>query len=129
MKKLLLWLLVPILIVYSVGCDELSGVSVQTVEPSVEQVKADLLGHTLTSRGVQIWEFAALSEYEEFDINNKLILADALEYDVSMKLIDFPTGNHFRADILIVYKKDGSKWELVSLVTKVFEQISEGDSH
>jgi len=101
----------------------------QTVQPSVDQIKADLLGHVLTSNGVPVWEFAALSEYEDFEINNELLLADALEYDVSMELIDFQSDTHLKADVLIVYKKDGTNWELISLVTKVFEIISEADSH
>lgn len=120
MKKLLLLLLVSLLAVSSIGCDEMG---LQTVQPSIDQVKADLIGHVLTVNEVPVWEFAALSEYEDFQINNELLVADALEYDVSVKLIDFAIDTHFRADILIVYKKYGTKWELVSIVTKIFEPI------
>jgi len=104
------------------GCE----VPIQTAEPSAEQIKADLLGHVLTSGGAPVWEFAALSEYEEFEIKEKLSQANALEYDVSMKLTDFPTDTHFIADVLIVYKKINGKWELISLVTKVFSLRCQG---
>ncbi|MFC1988231.1 hypothetical protein ACFLVJ_00100 [Chloroflexota bacterium] len=95
---------------------------IQTAGPSAEQVKADLIGHVLTVGGALVWEFAALSEYEEFEIKNELSQANALEYDVSMRLKDFPTNSYFTADALIVYKKVNGKWELVSVVTKLFQQ-------
>ena len=126
MKKLLIILLVAVSTVTAIGCE--SPIQMQTQEPSVEQIKADLLGQTLTSGGASIWQFAALSEYEDFKVNNKLSEANALEYDVSMELKDIPTDTHFIADVLIVYKKNNGKWELTSLVTKKFAPLTTGNS-
>jgi hypothetical protein len=122
-KKLLIFLIVISSILIT-GCES----PIQTSEPSVEQIKADLLGQVLTSDGAPVWEFAALSEYEEVEINNKLSQANALEYDVSMKLKDIATNSYFIADVLVVYKKISGKWELTSLVTRKFEPLSTGDS-
>ena len=67
--------LLLILCVVFVGC------SVQS-EPNAEQIKADLIGHQLTEGGFTAWEFAALSEYEQFDIRGTQRQGNILEYDV-----------------------------------------------
>ena len=94
--------------------------------PSAEQIKADLIGHTLTISAGEVWEFAALSEYEHFDIRDKQTQGNATEYDVSMRLVDIATGTHFLTDVLIVYRETSGKWELVSVVATVFERIEAG---
>ncbi|MFC2047370.1 hypothetical protein ACFLTK_03755 [Chloroflexota bacterium] len=112
-----------ILALFLVPCVILVSCSVQS-EPSAAQIKADLIGHNLVISGMPVWEFAALSEYEQFDIRGKQIQGNALEYDVSMRLIDLASDTQFLADVLIVYKKNDRKWALTSIVTKVFEPIS-----
>ncbi|MFC2044742.1 hypothetical protein ACFLT8_06095 [Chloroflexota bacterium] len=114
MIRKMLWTLPLILCVILVGC-------VGQVEPTAEQIKADLIGSQLPGTP---WTFEALSEYEQFDIRAKQIQGNALEYDVSMRLVDMASDTHFLADVLIVYKKIDGKWELVSIVPKVFKPIS-----
>ncbi|MFC2034026.1 hypothetical protein ACFLTT_01290 [Chloroflexota bacterium] len=96
----------------------------EITEPSIEQMKADLIGHNLFQHGQPLWQFAALSEYEEFEVKDKQIQGNAIEYDVSLKLKDFSTNTHYLADIFIVYKNINGKWELASIVAKAFEQVS-----
>lgn len=126
-KRILLSLLI-ILSVPLAGCEYVDDLS--TYQPaskqdelSVEQIKADLIGHRLIVDGQPVWEFAALSEYEQFDVKGKQTQGNAIEYDVSMKLRDFASDTQFLADVFIVYKNIEGKWELVSVVTKLFEPI------
>ena len=68
-------------------CVVFSGCTVQS-EPSAEQIKADLIGQELTdtsppwSTTSSMWKFAALSEYEQFDIRDTQRQGDViiLEY-------------------------------------------------
>jgi len=91
-------------------------------EPDVEQMKADLIGHNLTGEGLG-WTFAALSEFEHFDIRGKQEQGDVIEYDVSMRLVDLSSDAHFLADVLIVYKQIDGEWELTSIVTKLYKRL------
>ena len=121
-------ILLLILSVILVGCSFQSELStekphLETEEPSIEQMKADLIGHILTWKGQSVWKFAALSEYKEFDVIDKQKQGNAVEYDVSMRLKDLEIDAYFEVDALIVYKEIGDKWELVSIVTKLFERV------
>ena len=91
-----------------------------SAEPNVEQMKADLIGHNLTGEGLG-WTFAALSEFEHFDIRSKQEQGDVIEYDVSMRLVDLTSDTHYLADVLIVYKQVDGRWELTSIVTKLYK--------
>ena len=117
MKSIFLTLLL-ILCIVAIGCPVQS-------EHSTEQIQADLIGHQLTSKGLVVWKFAALSEYEKFNIRGIKKQGDVIEYDVSMRLVDLEIDEHFLADVLIVYRKSQDKWELISLVTKVFKHLNE----
>lgn len=114
MKKVL-----PILLTLSVVA---MGCTFQS-EPTVDRIKVDLIGHTLTASGLTVWEFAALSEYEQVDIKGKQALENAIEYDVSMQLVDIASKTHFSATALVIYKLNNGKWEIVSVVTKTFEPV------
>ena len=92
--------------------------------PGVEQMKVDLLGHRLVVGGQSVWEFAALSEFEQFDIRGEKTEGNVIEYDVSMRLKDFPSNTHYLADAFIVYKSVDGQWELISIGAKVFERIN-----
>ena len=73
--------------------------------------------------GQPIWQFAALSEYEQFEIKGEQKQGNAIEYDISMNLKDFASNSQFSADMFIVYKNIDGEWELISVVTKSFERI------
>ncbi len=111
-----------ILPLFLILCLGLVGCSTSAV-PSVDQIKADLIGHRLTFEGYHVWTFAALSEYEEFDIRSEQTQGDIIEYDVSMRLHDLATDEHFLADALIVYKQTDGEWEITSIVTKLYQQL------
>ena len=117
MKRMLLVLFV-ILCVSLVGC-------IGQSEPDIEQIKADLIGSRIRTEQLQ-WTFAALSEYEQFDIRGKQMQGNVIEYDVHMKLVDLVNDTHFSADVLIVYRKVDGKWELVSLLPILFEYANDG---
>ena len=58
-------ILLLILSVILAGCSFQSELSMEkpkleTKEPSIEQMKADLIGHILTWNGQELWKFAAL---------------------------------------------------------------------
>lgn len=115
-----------ILIPFLILCVTLTGCATIRSEPSVDQIKADLIGHNLTISGVQVWSFDALSEYEQFNITGNQTQGNAIEYDVSMRLVDLASNTHFLADAAIVYRYSNEKWELVSVVAKTFQQIISG---
>ncbi|MDD5039256.1 MAG: hypothetical protein PHN78_08110 [Dehalococcoidales bacterium] len=113
MRKTLLLLLTLGLV--SLGCS--------TQQPNIDRIKVDLIGQTLVHSGVPVWEFAALSEYEQFDIVKEHRVENAIEYDVSMGLIDLASQTHYSASAIIVYKINNGKWEIISIVTKTFEEV------
>jgi len=120
MKRTLLVLFV-ILCVLLVGC-------IGQSEPDVEQIKADLIGSRIKTEQLR-WTFAALSEYEQFDIRGKQRQGNAIEYDVHMRLVDLVNDKHFSADVLIVYRKINGKWKLVSLLPILFEYANGGTTY
>ncbi len=95
-------------------------------EPKADQIKADLIGKNISLSGVVVWEFAALSEFESFEITGKQKQGNAIEYDVSMRLVDLASQAHFSANLAIVYKRSGISWQLVSVVAKEFKPVSSG---
>ncbi len=112
-----------LLVLVIILCGALLGCSGQQ-EPTAEQIKSDLIGHRLQVAGSGFyWEFAALSEFEYFDIRSKQAQGDIIEYDVSMRLQDLTTNNHFLADALIVYRQIDGKWELTSIVAKLLKPL------
>ena len=122
MKKMVLILLLSLGVI-SIGC------SVQS-EPSIEQIKTDLIGHRIyvsgiTGRDTEFagWEFEALAEFEQFDVRNKQVQDDAIEYDVSMRLHDLSTNTRHLADVLINYEKIDGEWEIVSIVPTLFKDL------
>jgi len=131
MAKRMVLIFLLILSVALIGCSFQSELNIDkpqldTKELSVEQMKADLIGHTLVWNGQTVWQFAALSEYEQVDIKGKQTQGNVIEYDASMILKDFASNTHYLAEVFIVYRNIDGKWELISVVTKVFERIKNG---
>ncbi len=133
-KRILLILMVMVVLsIAPVGCDILDDLSApnsssEQFEYSAEQMKADLIGHALVVNGQLVWNFAALSEYEQFEIIGQQTQGNVVEFDVTMKLKDFATNTHYHVEVFIVYKDIDGKWELVSLVTKLFELTLDGET-
>ena len=111
--------LLPLILIL---CISLVGCSGQP-KLDIDQIKSDLIGHNLLLEGHYVWTFAALAEYEQFDIRSMEAKGDIIEYDVSMRLHDLATDKHFLADALIVYKQTDGKWEITSIVTKLYQQL------
>ena len=133
MSRRILLILMVALSIALVGCDYLEDLgasesSSEQVGYSAEQIKADLIGHALVVNGQPAWEFAALSEYEQFEIIDQQTQGNVVEFDVTMKLKDFATNAHYHVEVFIVYKDIDGKWELVSLATKLFELTESGDT-
>jgi hypothetical protein len=119
MLKKIWWVLLSLCIVLT-GCDTIQP------QPKSEQIKADLIGHNLTVAGTEVWQFAALSEFEQFNITSNQTQANVVEYNISMRLIDLASSMRFSTDVVVVYRHEALKWELISIVTKSFKQITGG---
>ena len=122
LNKILLTLIALLcLVAVNVGCDLVSP------EPSVEQIKSDLIGETLTQETLT-WHFHALSEFKEVTIIDKIREGNTIEYDVSLELQDVFTGKQYTADILMIYQRSGTNWELFSILTMSLRATSNGGS-
>ena len=133
MAKRILLILMVVLSIALVGCDLLDDLSApnsssEQFEYSAEQMKADLIGHVLVVNGQPAWEFAALSEYEQFEIIGEQTQGNVYEFDVTMKLRDFATNAHYHVEAFIIYKNIDGEWEFFSLVTKLFELTENGET-
>ena len=126
MAKRILLILMVVLSIALVGCDYFEDQSAP--KSSSEQMKADLIGHALVVNGQPAWEFAALLEYEQFEIIGEQTQGNVYEFDVTMKLRDFATNAHYHVEAFIIYKDIDGKWELFSLVTKLFELTENGQT-
>ncbi|UCG55255.1 MAG: hypothetical protein JSV32_03310 [Dehalococcoidia bacterium] len=119
LKRMLLTLaILTCLIIVNGGCD------IVAPEPGLEQIKSDLIGETLTQKDLT-WHFHALSEFQEVIIVDQLREADTIEYDVSLELKDVFTGRQYTADILMIYQRSGTSWELFSILTMSLESTSD----
>ncbi len=107
------------LVIVSTGCDLVSP------EPSIGEIKSDLIGETLT-QGTLTWHFHALSEFKEVTIVDTIREGNTIEYDVSLGLQDVFTGTHYTADILMIYQRSGTTWELFSILTMSLESSTNG---
>ena len=120
LKKILLTLIVSLCIVaVGAGCDLVSP------EPSSGQIKSDLIGETLT-QATLTWHFHALSEFEEVTIVDTLREGNTIEYEVALELQDAFTGTHYTADILMIYQRSGTTWELFSVLTMSLQSTANG---
>lgn len=121
-KRILLTLVVLIcLVTVSTGCDIVSP------EPSVEQIKSDLIGETIT-QGTLTWHFHALSEFREVTIVDKIREANTIEYNVTMELQDIFTDKMYTAEVLLIYQRSGTDWDLFSILTMSLKATSNGQS-
>jgi len=93
--------------------------SCSTPMPSDEQIKADLIGHQISS-GILNWQFSALGEFDSFTVISKQIQGDVLEYDVTMRLRDLSWGTRYLLDALVTYKRVNNTWQLTSITPKLF---------
>jgi hypothetical protein len=109
-------------------CLVLTGCATLQQPPKAEQIKADLIGHDLTIMGTQVWQFAALSEFEQFNITSNQTQANVVEYGISMRLVDLASNTRYSAEVAVVYRYTALKWELISIVAKSFRQITGGSN-
>ncbi len=133
MTKRILLILMLVLSIVLAGCEYLEdlGTTESSSEEfgySAEQMKADLIGHTILVNGQFVWKFETLSEYEQFEIIGEQTQGNVYEFDVTMKLRDFATNAHYDVEAFIIYKNIDGEWELLSLVTKLFELTESGET-
>ena len=121
MKKQILFVLIILtsLLMINVGC------SIISPEPGVEQIKSDLIGEIISKEDVA-WQFAALSEFQEVTIIDKLREGDTIEYNVTMTLQDIYTEEMYTAEVILIYQKSGTHWDLFSILTMSLGVTSNG---
>ena len=117
LKKILLLFLIGSFTIL-IGCSVQTEPSAPKAALSVEQIKADLIG-----RQAETWRFDALSEFEQFDIRGEQRQGDIIEYDVSMRLVDFNTQQHYLMDALIVYRQSNGTFQLISIVPTLYTSL------
>ncbi len=115
-----------ILIPFLILCLTLIGCSSLSPQPGADQIKADLIGHSIPISASEVWEFAALGEFERFDITGTQKHMNTIEYDISTRLVDLTSNMHFSADIVVKYEYTGGKWKFSSVVEKDFNQVTGG---
>ncbi len=108
-RVLLILFILTCLIIANTGCDIISP------EPDIAQIKSDLMGETI-SRGGMSWSFVALSEFEHVTIVDKIRQGNTIEYDIGLKLKDIFTGEMYEANLLIIYQRSGTHWDLFSIL-------------
>lgn len=96
-------------------------------EPGIEQIKSDLVGETI-SRGEMSWYFAALSEFKEIKIVDKIREGDTIEYNLTLELQDVFTEKMHTAEILLIYKRSGTSWDLFSILPKLLESSKNSEA-
>jgi len=120
-RNLLTLAILICLISFNVGCDIVSP------EPGVGQIKSDLIGETIT-QGTLTWHFHALSEYKDVTIVDSIREGNTIEYDVTIELQDIFSGRQYTADILMIYQKSGTSWELFSIILMSLREAVDGGS-
>lgn len=86
---------------------------------TVEQIKNDLIGRNITANGIT-WHFDRQSEFLNVAINRRKQNGQLLEYDVSMNLQDYKSGNLYNTQVLVVYNDTG---HFVSVTAKSLERV------
>jgi murein L,D-transpeptidase YcbB/YkuD len=86
---------------------------------TVGQIKNDLIDRSITASGIT-WHFDRLSEFLDVTINGRKQNGRLLEYDVSMKLQDYKSGNLYNTQVLVVYDDTG---HFVSVTAKSLERV------
>lgn len=96
-----------VVIVFTGGCSAPG-------EPDVERIQADLIGQPIAnpSEGSDGVTFESLSQFQKITINNKNGQRNLIEYDVSI------SGDRCNVRIVVVYRKEGDNWKLISVTTK-----------
>lgn len=121
-KRIFLVLIIVISIVtFNVGCDIVSP------EPGIEHIKSDLIGETIT-QGTITWHFHALSEFQEVRIVDSIREGNTIEYNVILELEDIFSGNRYEAEVLLIYQRSGTNWELFSVLALSLKATSDSGS-
>jgi hypothetical protein len=78
--------------------------------PDVEQIKIDLIGKRAGN-----WTFESPSEYEEVKILKTNEIRELVEFAMGIKLISLNSGSRYYMDLLVTYKLNNDKYEIVNL--------------
>lgn len=113
MRNSILVILIILIIITIIGCSK---------NPDINQIKADLIGQVIGNL-LNNYKFESVESIQELIINKKNNQNDIIEYDVNILMNDFISEEQYRANLLLVYRKTGGSWEIVSLSTKLFEQV------
>jgi hypothetical protein len=103
---------------------KVNDVPITVEEPDKDQIQADLIGSYFSQGEEQVWYFAALSEFDNVSINDKITRGDAIEYDVTFLLKDFELEKHFILEAFLVYKLINNHWQLRSYLVTDFQELA-----
>ncbi|TDB64365.1 hypothetical protein [Arundinibacter roseus] len=84
-----------------------------------DRIKQDLLGRRFEYlqpglvRIRKTWEFASLSEFITFSVENEITKEDYIEKTISMTLEDNRSGQKHYCKMLVSYSKSGNEWIMV----------------
>jgi hypothetical protein len=121
-KRIILILVTLICLVsINIGCDIVSP------EPSIEQIKSDLIGETIT-QGTLTWHFHALSEFQEVNIVDRIRQGNTVEYNVTLELEDLFSKNQYEAEVLLIYQRSGTSWQLFSILAMSLRETADSAS-
>jgi hypothetical protein len=98
-------LLVCLSLVWSIGT------SFALQEPSVEQMKSDLMGKTMGGRE-KGWKFQSVEQIKELTIKDKKEEAGRRVYSITLKLEDPRVSQAFAAEAELTYKQVDSGWQV-----------------
>jgi hypothetical protein len=102
---------------------KVNDIPVRIEEPDKDQIQADLIGSHFSWNDEQVWFFAALSEFDNVSVNNKIKKGNVIEYDVTFLLREFALEKHYIMDVFLVYRNNNNKWQLTSYLITDFREM------
>jgi hypothetical protein len=80
----------------------------------VEQLKADLIGHTMGGRE-RSWQFQSVEQIKELVIRQKTEDARQRIYDITLELQDPRAPGKYKAEARVQYTKTDTRWHIASV--------------
>ena len=106
MRKILLSLFIPLLLL---GCVNPKPVN------EANQLKADLIGHTMGGRE-STWKFQSVHQIKDLTVTGRIESNASKEYFVTLVLHDDKVQGTYLSDAKITYQKGiNGKWKVVSV--------------
>jgi hypothetical protein len=84
----------------------------QTTE--VEQLKSDLIGHTMGGREMS-WQFQSADQIKDLIIHTKTETAQKRTYVITLELQDPRVPGKYKAEARVLYEKTDTRWQIESV--------------